>query len=449
MAQAPFTIVRPIEGSRVREVVKILIPKNSVPNGGYISVSVNGQFIEATLPQVKGEMYEYLLDTKKRNLKDGPVTIEVTLYGPTAGDRTAIIDKSKVNVILSNGANIKISSGGLKMRYKMRVGTTWNYDIHRTISLLTISSEEQKKGGTPAEQVVSDDDYMSRFTVDNVYPGGNGLLRIEVIPNPIYGTVVFQEPDGNLEVIRDDELTPLYTEITPYGKSVFFSLPLGIGGPAGRHVAIPEDVTPLPIDPQKVGEKWSTTIKLPGDFSQASGVKSKSQLQMLDRQVTGELVALEWEQGHPCAHIRYEFKLGKIEGEKVKYNNSIVNDAAYSYRQDAWYAIDLGTIVRRDEAIELEGIAGDAPQANAGGGAAGAGVAPGPGGVPSSSGGGGVGAGTGAVGLPQGGPGRGGRGGRGGQMGNEPGGGGQNPGAAGLPEGRIRVVLRQSMILRQ
>ena len=38
LAQAPFTIVRPADGSKVREKVHFTIPLNSVPAGGYIGV---------------------------------------------------------------------------------------------------------------------------------------------------------------------------------------------------------------------------------------------------------------------------------------------------------------------------------------------------------------------------------------------------------------------------
>src|SRR5690242_9699237 len=44
VAQAPFTIVRPADGSKVREKVHILIPKSSIPPGGYIGLFLNHKF---------------------------------------------------------------------------------------------------------------------------------------------------------------------------------------------------------------------------------------------------------------------------------------------------------------------------------------------------------------------------------------------------------------------
>ena len=44
-AQGSFTIVRPFDGSKVREMVKVLFPKNSVPdNSGYVGIFIDGKF---------------------------------------------------------------------------------------------------------------------------------------------------------------------------------------------------------------------------------------------------------------------------------------------------------------------------------------------------------------------------------------------------------------------
>ena len=69
-AQANFTIVRPVDNSRVREKVKILFPKGSVPPGGYVGIFLNGQLIDAVVPQTQGKYQQYILDTKGRGLPD-------------------------------------------------------------------------------------------------------------------------------------------------------------------------------------------------------------------------------------------------------------------------------------------------------------------------------------------------------------------------------------------
>src|SRR5438552_1246555 len=42
--EAPFTIRYPPDGASVREKVKIRIPLNSIPEGGYVSLYIDGDF---------------------------------------------------------------------------------------------------------------------------------------------------------------------------------------------------------------------------------------------------------------------------------------------------------------------------------------------------------------------------------------------------------------------
>src|SRR5687768_1320852 len=100
-AQAPFTIVRPADGAKVRETIRVQIPKGSIPEGSYVGIFVGGKFVEATILDLNGKYYEYLLDTKKRGIGDGPVKLEVVLYSDF-GDKPRVVDRSSVNVTVSN-----------------------------------------------------------------------------------------------------------------------------------------------------------------------------------------------------------------------------------------------------------------------------------------------------------------------------------------------------------
>src|SRR5690242_1926742 len=102
-AQGTFTIRRPVEGSTVREVVKVRIPKNSIPDGGYIGVFVNGKFVEAALPDIEGEDYVYKFKSQAKDAngqalyEDGPAKIEVVLYVDVNG-KPQVVNRSSVNV---------------------------------------------------------------------------------------------------------------------------------------------------------------------------------------------------------------------------------------------------------------------------------------------------------------------------------------------------------------
>ena len=58
------------DGAKVREDVRILIPKNSVPKTGYVGIFLDGKFLEAVVPNLSGRYYEYMLDTKAKGISE-------------------------------------------------------------------------------------------------------------------------------------------------------------------------------------------------------------------------------------------------------------------------------------------------------------------------------------------------------------------------------------------
>jgi hypothetical protein len=445
-AQAPFTIVRPVEGARVREVIKIHIPEKSVPEGGYIAIYVNGSFIEATVPQAKEGMYEYLLDSKKRGLKDGPIKIEVVLHGPTA-----ILDRSSVNVTLANEGQIDVPAEGVHLRYRFREGSSWLYKVHSQVSLLSISEEEEKRGATAAEQMLVDDEFDLLYSIDNVYPSGNGLLRTSGVPDES-GMLVFQEMGtDNMTTVQDEDLSPWYVEMTPYGEALSgggygWINPLGGSGTIGTAQTFMFLPLPrLPREAESTGNKWSSPVEFPTDYRTSQSGGTWTPTLPLPAEVT--LVAFEWEQGHPCAHIQYKFAKGKVgDGKPLQVRGASAEQAEASLLQDVWFATDLGTVVRSDATLTIEYQSG----ADTGGGI-GAGPGMGPAGIQP-----GVGPGTGTSG-------RGGAvpGGRGAGLEGGPGvgigvRGGGTPtmgasGGAGLPaagtSGKVRMRFRINLLL--
>lgn len=354
VAQAPFTIIRPAEGARVREVVKVHLPKNSVPQGGYLSVWVETgkerRFLEATLPEVKGDVYEYLLDTKKLGIPDGPCTIEVTLYGPSG-----VVDSSKVNVTVANHQEITVPKAGAVLKYRYRPNTSWVYDVTATLSTLSISQEEEQRGATAAEQIVLEDRFPIEYTIYNVYPNGNGLLRARPLLDAS-GTLVFQRPGGGFDVVTDDQLNSVFLELNPFGRRVYMSSPgyvdpLGASGSGAGHLVLLPLPT-LPIDPQELGSTWSAKTEIPGDYHGTRNTIAT----VTEIPTKATLVAFEWEQNRPCAHIRYEFAVGKLADQKaVTIKGTSVPDAQVSVVQDVWFAMDVGTVVKSDLVMTVQG----------------------------------------------------------------------------------------------
>jgi len=162
-AQAPFTIVRPLDGARVRETVQVRFPIVSVPQGGFIGVSLDGKFVEAVAPSAlrsdsEKRHYIYAWDTKGRNVPDGTHTLELTLYSGTEGGSPRVLARSSVRVIVENG--IQPPAEGIRLQYRwLPIGKTVRYNVTYTAKE---STEIQYSGLTPEETIL--DEYASKAT---------------------------------------------------------------------------------------------------------------------------------------------------------------------------------------------------------------------------------------------------------------------------------------------
>src|SRR5579883_826611 len=83
-AQAPFTIRRPPDNATVREKVVVEIPRSSIPSGAFVAFYIDDNFDVAISPQTgnRGSFFEYVWNTKDRDVADGPHTIRAVLFTP-------------------------------------------------------------------------------------------------------------------------------------------------------------------------------------------------------------------------------------------------------------------------------------------------------------------------------------------------------------------------------
>lgn len=396
LAQSAFTIVRPFDGAKVREKVRILMPKNSIPPAGYVGVFLNNKFIEAVEPKLdaKGDYYEYVLDTKGRGIADGSMKLELKLYVDYS-TQPRIVDTTSVDVTVANKGNIVIPDEGLALRYQFRTGTEHVYDV-QTKTIINAINEGQNKDGAKAAQVEIDGIRVTLlYAIDNAYPNGEGLMRMQVVPDKGINKkeYAFLQVSGDTAPKRyySKDMSPVYMRLTSTGREVFGAVPdyygiEGTTGPGARELLLA--TFPLPVLPSKkvkVGDSWQTQW-LVGDIdpNKRPDIKNVTKPGL----ARGEFVGVEWEMGHPCAKIKNSIEAG------IGANNSGVNgklsDLKVSGEQTFWFALDTRQIVKifTDETVERK------VAASGGFGGPGAG---GPGGAPAGSGG----------------PGRGGRGGQG------------------------------------
>lgn len=371
-AQAPFTIVRPADGSKVREKVNVLIPKGSVPQGGYIGVFLNGKFIEAreAVAPASAKYFTYVLDTKGRGISDGKVNLEIVLYVDYS-ENPRIVDRSSVTLNVANSASIAIPANGFRLRYKFRPKTELVYTMQQRVALSTLTGTQNRAGGRPAELPIEAEKIRLLYATDNAYGNGDGLIRMQALPQKGKDyAVLTANTDTEPKRYFDYMMAPVYMRITSTGREVFGSVPsyFGIEGSSGTG----EDVTmnlyatfplpTLPDKPVKPGASWETRFqsgrldlsKLPEMTSVTSGFRGR-----------GEFVGVEWEMGHPCAKIKNTIASGttSLDGQRLAAQGSAFADDKAEMVETLWFALDKGVIVKRvrdltiDRKVESQGTA--------------------------------------------------------------------------------------------
>ncbi len=384
LAQAPFTIVRPADGSKVRETVHVLFPLNSIPKGGYVGIFVsrvdaNGQptqrkFIEALVPPENGKFLDYPLDTMANGIQDGQIIVEAVLY-INFTERPRVVDRSSVQVTLSNKANIPIPAKGIVMRYKWYSGRTYLYNVDETVTDSSITESQAKLGGTAAQVPV--EHYFTRdaFEVDNVYDNGDALIRLQLQPPP--GAHSFLAPlqgETTPRRVFDTNLYPLYMRVHRTGVEDYGLIPSywGFEGAANTvdsslDVYRADSLPILPVGPVKPGDTWFTRIQIqsPDDVDQAKVLDKNTLFDRLPAR--GEFVGVEWQMGYPCAKCRNTFSLGSggpgLGRDQIKTN-------AQSVEETYWYAMDSGVVVKFERTEVIDQLV-NAPQTNPTGGTVG------------------------------------------------------------------------------
>lgn len=385
-AQSTFTIRRPLDGATVRETVPIRIPKKGMPDGSYLGIYVNGQFLEAILPPVVGDDYVYSLDTQARKLDDGPAKIEAVLFVDNNG-KPQVVNRSSVNVKIDNHTSIKVPAEGIKLRYKFTPGSekVYKFDFAQEVSMIS-QAQAQLNGRAP---ILSSDETNIRilYATDNAYKtsaGKEGLLRLQMLPEKgkDYALIV---PPGQTEVKRIDSesMSPVYMRVTDVGREVFSNVPIffGVEGSNGAPPVFDYyPILPLPVlptKPVKVGDVWQATQLFANVGEDKPYEANKLTIAIPAR---GELEGVTWFKGMPCAVVKTVIALGANDLKNMKNLNQIKGDASnVKLEGRIWFALDRGAVARMEVELSQESLvdAGAAP--SAGGGSGGGGSLPGKG----------------------------------------------------------------------
>lgn len=353
----PFTIRRPLDGAKVREVVAIRVPKTSVPNGAYFGIYVNGKFLEAAMPVAEGNDFVYRLDTQARGIADGETTLEVVLFQEFQ-DRPRIINRSSVKVTVENKASIPIPAEGVRFRYQFRPGEENKYSVTRRQTVSLISRALAQVGGRGAEQSIETENFRLMYAVDNAYrmPNGErqGLIRIQALPDKGKDTASLVL-DGQTEAreYQAHEMAPVYMRVTDTGREVFGSSPSffgwegGVAGETSRTdllAAIP--LPTLSTDARRPGGSWSVGI-LMGTLD----LDNRDEVARVSTTLPGRgtFEGVEWRDGRPTAKIRNVLSVGARDLQNVRNLNQIDGEAVrVEVEQLFWFDLGRGRIVRSE-----------------------------------------------------------------------------------------------------
>lgn len=333
-------IAQPYNKAVVRESVPVKL--RDFPAHGYVSISIDGQFITAQALPKNRSLPVYVWDTKApytdpnspdtpKTYGDGPHAITIAVYNP----QNKLVGQDSVSVQVANKINLP-SSQGIKMVYPWKTGLTLRYQRRTT---LTAASTEAAATAPP--QVLQESLLRYERSVENA-SGGVSLLRDDVLgidpsarPKPFvsyvttHGGLPQTLTTGIHAEYRDVDargrvLLKLASENTP--ESVGFSIPV------------------LPPRRVSVGAHWESPVQITLDWHSPTPATVTA---------TSTLEDFEWQDRYPTAKIRETY-----EGPATFYpsTGSAVPGIAsreIKFERIIYFAYNAGRVVRTQTTISL------------------------------------------------------------------------------------------------
>ena len=368
---APFTIRKPLDGSHVREKVRIEIPRDAIGKGGFVAFYLDsndrnpGSFMLGIAPSQDEDdsgkaPFTYIWDTKAGKISDGEHTIKAILYVPAAGSN-AIAMTEKATTSIHVTVENKIKDGpdvptSFLLRYNYKEGAALEY---KRTGKSAIVSRESAMGG-----IRSDVDLMSAkskllLAVEDVRFDAGAHAPLALVRNKLTQLSVL---NGNQEITLDPTAlsSSMYQELLPNGK-VNYETGTSTGLTEFLSQGLPVNNTlELPMLPEirvSRGEEWSTPGQrldipgLPPDLQPVVTLKNK-------------LIDLEYEGGYPCVKIHQSFSgqlsalLSKASKEPFKalpFAGMEITSPSVNYDRDIYIAYNSGTLVRTARTLLIKG----------------------------------------------------------------------------------------------
>lgn len=326
-AQSVTRIARPVDGATVREIVNIMVPVSSIPEGGFITCIVDGRYQCATDSQSEdGKYYVYRWDTKavevspetgeiKGRPKDGKHVIIAQAYD-SQGKRTG--QPTQVTVYVKNDASADMPSNGIKLRYKDVPGSANTYHFKYTEDIKSVEGATALAKAV-GEAVEGAEGTVSRSIEDSVY-GDSFLVRQKLADTLVlyYAGAPVAQPDFQPK-------SEYHVEDTT-GHVTYIMSSSSPGTPVGIDLPI------LPAKPIKIGDTWVEPMKI---FKYALTGESARM------NTTNTLEGLEWEGGYPCAKIKTQIT-GSI---RLPYSTLVTRSLSITGEATTYFAYRIGKLI--------------------------------------------------------------------------------------------------------
>lgn len=434
-ADKPLAIMEPKDGAQVKEKVRISVPRNTIPQDGFVAVYIDGRFRLALAPPSPEEMEEkkmkpdapvsYTWDTKAlltedrtltaddRIVKDGPHLIEVRSYNASGEEA----ERARVQVNVKNALDFATNKP-IRLWYNSGpVGK--QFIMEHTVDLTATAGQAggfggfdgTSQGGQAGDKLTHVESTKYLVSLEDLANATNIGFWRERRESPIIITV-----NGVKQIVRLDT-TSRYYSMDRRGQVVRSKL-------MERESRVPI-VNPinLPGRPHRANEPFQTSLRI----NLGAYIPGALNIERVEATVT----AMEWQHGEECARILLAYSAGN---SKVNIRSLNINNANFEIEQGTttvWFSERTNRVIKAE--TELTGnLVVDISQGSPGG----AGGYPGGGGDFGVGGPGGYPGGAGGFGSPFGGgyPGGAPGGYPGGAPGGYPGGApGGYPGGAGAP----------------
>lgn len=331
-------IVQPYNKAVVRESVPVKL--RDFPARGYVSISIDGQFITAQALPKSRSLPVYVWDTKAsytdpnspdtpKTYGDGAHAITIAVYDI----QNKLVGQDSVSIQVADKINLPASQG-IKMAYPWKTGLTLRYQRRTT---LTAASTEAAAAAPP--QVLQESLLRYERSVENT-SGGTSLIRDNVLgvdkstrPKPFVSYVsTHGAPPQALTSgvhaeyrdvdVRGRVLRKLASENTP--ESIGFSIPV------------------LPPRRVSVGAHWESPVQITLDWNSPTPATVTA---------TSTLEDFEWQDRYPTAKIRETY-----EGPATFYPGSALPGIAsqeIKFERVIYFAYNAGRVVRTQTTISL------------------------------------------------------------------------------------------------